>query len=322
VHHHESADSHIQRRWTLILNPNAGSSENEMEIVRWAETLPQCDVQRVGETADLASLALTAVRAGSQGLIVAGGDGTVNAAINAVADHLDSIEIAIIPMGTGNDLARSLGIPLEISSAIESFAHGVSHSIDLVRMHCSNGTRILSNASAAGFSDAVGARADSEVKARWGPLAYIISAAAALPELTRHQVRFQIDDHRFEMNSFNIVIANGRFIAGGIPIAPEALLDDGMLDVIILPAHSIANAALAIPEILFGRHQESDRVITTRARRIRVESVPPMRFNADGEQACEGWAQYETMPHALRIIAAPNAPALSQSQTSSCANRG
>jgi diacylglycerol kinase (ATP) len=312
VRNERCSESHLDLRWSLIFNPNAGSAESDAEIVRLARSLPQCDVANLNDIGDAVSLARQAILQGAEGLIIAGGDGTIHAVVNAVADHLDSIVVAIIPMGTGNDLARSLGVPLEIEEAFELFRRGVRRHVDVVKMGCADHSRLVVNASAAGFSDAVGARVDPAAKSKWGSLAYIISAAAALPDLTSYQVRIDIDGHRLEIEVFNIVVANGRFIAGGIPIAPEALLNDGQLDVVILPGPSLTNAALAVPEILFGRHQQSDRVLTARARTLRIESNPPMRFNADGETACEGWAQFDLLQGALRIIAAPDAPAIAR----------
>jgi diacylglycerol kinase (ATP) len=297
--------SHLEQRWNLVFNPKAGSAENETELRRFVRSLPQCEIPPV-ESFDPVAMAKHAVSTGTDGLIIAGGDGTIHAVINALGNQLCEIDVAIIPMGTGNDLARSLGIPLQLAGAIELFRSGARRRIDVARMACADYSRLMINASAAGFSDAVGAHADAETKSNWGSFAYIISAAAALPDLTRYHVAFEIDGSRFELDTFNVVVANGRFIAGGIPIAPEAYLDDGELDVIVLPAHSLTNAALAIPSILSGRHHESDRVLTTRAKRIRIESDPPMRFNADGESACEGWAEYELLPKFLRVIARAN----------------
>src|SRR5882762_9001612 len=133
--------------------------------------------------------------------------------------------------------------------------------------------------SAGGFSGIVRNKITPEIKRSWGPLAYIRGAAAALPKLHAYKTRIVIDG-REELSTavYNVVIANGRFVAGGLPVAPEADPSDGLLDVILIPKRRPAEMALLAAEIILGKHFSSSAVIFRRARKIAVRSRPGMWF--------------------------------------------
>jgi diacylglycerol kinase (ATP) len=109
------------------------------------------------------------------------------------------------------------------------------------------------------------------------------------------------------METFNIVVANGRYVASGIPAAPTAVLDDGLLDVVISPMTTLPQLAVLMPQVLLGRHLESDLLLFRRATRVEIECDPPMAFNVDGELIGEGTARFEILPRALQVIVGPAA---------------
>src|SRR5262249_29484629 len=113
------------------------------------------------------------------------------------------------------------------------------------------------------------------------------------------------EDEPIEIQVFNIIIANGQFVAGGIPIAPAAVLDDGLLDVVIIPAASMAQLAILVPQILLGKYLDSDLITFRRARKLAGESHPGMWFNADGELVGNEPASFEVLPQALQVIVGP-----------------
>jgi diacylglycerol kinase (ATP) len=174
--------------------------------------------------------------------------------------------------------------------------------VDLGRMTGGH-TRYFVNASSGGFSSVVDEKLSSEIKSSWGPLAYLRSAAAALPELHAYCTTVIFDDaERLMIDLYNIIIANGRFVAAGLPIAPEANVSDGLLDVVLVPKRPAAEMALLIAEMLLGKHLSGGAVIFRRARKISVQSRPGMWFNADGELVGNEPSVFQVLPHALDFV--------------------
>src|SRR5439155_13392638 len=137
--------------------------------------------QQAGEAE---TLARAAIRAGSDYVIAVGGDGTLNEVINGIATsrRASQVLVGIVPLGTANDFARSIGLIGDLDANIDTLRAKKTTTIDLVRM-IGGRRRYFVNVSAGGFSGVVDEKLTSEIKAAWGPLAYVRSAAAALPEL-------------------------------------------------------------------------------------------------------------------------------------------
>jgi diacylglycerol kinase (ATP) len=174
--------------------------------------------------------------------------------------------------------------------------------IDLVRM-TSGRRRYFVNVSAGGFSSVMNEKLTSEIKAAWGPLAYLRSAAAALPELQAYRTTMIFDDtEELVIDLYNVLVANGQFAGGGLPIALQANLSDGLLDVVLVPKRPAAEMALLAAQMLLGKHISSDAVIFRRAKKVSVESRPGMWFNADGELVGNEPAVFQIVPRALDFV--------------------
>jgi diacylglycerol kinase (ATP) len=158
--------------------------------------------------------------------------------------------------------------------------------------------------SAGGFSGSVNDKMDEDVKSRWGPLSYLRSAVRALPELAPFHVVLVLDGvEHLAVEAYSIVISNGgRFVASGIPVAPHAELDDSSFDVMIAPAASFRKLAVLAPQVLLGRHVDSDLLLFRRAAKIEITSDPPMAFNLDGEAFGETPITFEILPQAIEMI--------------------
>ena len=184
---------------------------------------------------------------------------------------------------------------------------GRTRAVDVVRV-TSDATRYFINVSAGGFSGLVDEKLTSEMKQAWGPLAYLRSAVEALPDLTDYHTFITFDDEtQHEIKTYNIVVANARYVAGGIPIAPEAEIDDGLVDVLIVPLASVPQLALLVPKILLGQHMQDERIVVHRARKVRVDSRPKMWFNADGELVGNEPSTFEVLPKALTVVVGADA---------------
>lgn len=290
----------------VILNPNAGSAAERDVLARALERLGAVDVCATDEPGDAIRFAASAVVRGCDLVVAAGGDGTINEVVNGLSKSWDRARLGVIPLGTGNDFARTIDVPTDIDAAVEILLQDNHRPVDVVCV-ASDQTRYFINVSAGGFSGLVDEKLSDEMKASWGPLAYLRAALIALPDLTGYHMTIQFDDEEpQELVAYNIVVANARFVAGGIPVAPEALLDDGKIDVLLVPVTSIPRLATLVPLILLGRHLESSDLTCRRASRLKVESKPGMWFNTDGELVGNQPATFTVLPRALRVIVGPN----------------
>src|SRR5438132_2124826 len=210
--------------------------------------------------------------------------------------------VGIVPLGTANDFARTIGLPASVDDNIDILRAKQTAPIDLVRVK-SDRTRYFVNVSTGGFSGVVNEKLTPEIKHAWGPLAYVRSAAAALPELRAYRTTIVLDGtERLSIDLYNVIIANGRFVAAGLPIAPNADPSDGLLDLVLIPKRPKPEMALLVTEIVLGKHLSNNALIFRRAKKITVRSRPGMWFNVDGELVGNQPALFQVVPRALNFV--------------------
>jgi len=235
-------------------------------------------------------------------IVAAGGDGTLNEVVNGIGGNRSRARLGLIPLGTGNDFARTLGIPTDLDEAIAVLASGHTRAIDLVRV-TSDRVRYFVNVSAGGFSGLVNEKLTPKMKRTWGPLAYLRSAVAALPQLRAYRTKVSLGKRKqLSLSLYNVVIANGRYVAGGRLIAPKASITDGLLDIILIQERSAAELALLAAQVALGKHLSSDAIVFRRATKVTVNSKPGMWFNVDGELVGNLPATFEVLRRALRFV--------------------
>ena len=299
------ARSRKSARPCVIVNPNAGSAGDLHRLLSQMSRLDPAVIHMTRKAGDARRFAREAVRKHCYRIIVAGGDGTLNEVVNGVATSAVRVCLGLLPLGTGNDFARSLNLPSAVEENVELLLSGRTRPIDIVRVRSSRRSRYFVNVSAGGFSQVVDEKLTPRIKQNWGPLAYLRSAAVALPQLHAYHAHIEFDDNEIvRVDLYNVVVANGRFVAGGLPIAPNAKPGDGLLDVVLIPTHPIANVALIAAEILLGKHLRSGVVEFRRAKKISIHSQPPMWFNVDGEPVGTVPAVFEVVPRALNFFIA------------------
>lgn len=290
----------------ILLNPTAGSAVEEHALREMIATLlPESELVVPPGSEHLERLAGEAAAEGCRTIVAAGGDGTINGILNGLAGHLSQVRLGILPLGTGNDFARSIHLPTDPEHALAVLLEGRSKRIDLIRVTTPSVSRLFLNVSAGGFSTKVSEFA-CDMKDTWGPLCYARSFVGALPELNDYHTRIVLDDNEeITTPAYSVIVANARFVAGGLPIAPEAELDDGLADVLILPVATLRELATLAPATMLGRHLDDERIIFRRARKVTVESQPPMAFNADGELLPAEPVTFQVLPGALEVIVGP-----------------
>ena len=261
----------------IIVNPASGG----------AKDLP-IDEMRAASGADVVSprslesfrAEVTAAARGADRIVVAGGDGTLNNAVNAFDYRFDSITWGLVPSGTGNDLARTLGLPTDPMEAFEVACGDNIRYLDVGRVRGQGVVKLFVNACMGGFPVEVDEAASSEMKERFGPFAFWVAGARAAVGYDRTTVT--VNGRALE-DCVAVGVGNGRTAGGGIEVWPEADPSDGLLDACALAVPGPASAAKLIPRLLRGTHEGIDEVSTTRDAKIVVEADPPIEFNVDGD---------------------------------------
>lgn len=290
----------------IIVNPNAGSVEEVAELRTRLDQIPGTSVGFTDSAGHAQELAREAARSGAGLVVAAGGDGTLNEVLNGLSEGFGRVRLGLLPLGTGNDFARSINVPADLDVALKILLEGRTRRIDVGCARLRTFSRYFLNMAVGGFSGMVSEKAD-EAKERWGPLAYLRAAIGTLGDLQGFRAVVTLrgtpdGTERIDLETYNVVISNGRFVAAGIPVAPQSELDDGYLDLMLVPGNSIPQLAFLASQVLLGRHLESDLALFRKARSIEIESDPPMSFNLDGEVIGDEPALFEVLPRALEVV--------------------
>ena len=290
-------------RTFVVFNPKAGSAQSaqalrERLIVRGNVTLVQ------PESSEQTRLA--AARAKQEGydvIVAAGGDGTIHAVVNGLAPDFDGARLAVLPLGTGNDLRRTLAIPEDPVEALNLLDGGTERLIDVFRVETPIQAQFGVNTASGGFSGQMQEALTNEMKAAWGPLAYLRGAVAVLPDLTDYHTLIEFDDGPTErIAAINVIVANGRYAAHGWNVASQANPEDGLLDVVIVHSGPFFDLTAVAAQLLSGDYLDSDHVTLRAARRVRIQSRPEMWFSIDGELMGEEPISFTVQPRALRVV--------------------
>jgi diacylglycerol kinase (ATP) len=263
------------------------------------------------EPGQLTELAEQALRDGAGRLVVVGGDGSVHEVVNGIAET-DGVELAVIPRGTGFDFARSLGISRDLDAAIETALTGEVREIDLGRVSYRSWAgderrAYFANVGSAGISGAIAKRANETSKALGGKVSYYWSTLAVYAGWQTGEMRVSVDDEARSGRMIDVQVANGRYVAGGMMLCPEAEPDDGVFDVLVLGDVTKRDLLFVLPKTYRGKHLPHPRLELLRGRVVSVEAEEPLPIELDGEQPGTTPARFEIVPRALRLrVPAPS----------------
>jgi diacylglycerol kinase (ATP) len=293
-------------RARLILNPSSGRERAlehvEMLSARLRERFSPVEIVLTAGDGDAERAAAIAVADGCQALFVAGGDGTVNEAVNglAAAGGLADTTVGIVPMGTGNDFATTLGIPTEVDAALDVLLAGRTLQADLGEM---NG-RLFFNTSGGGFVAEVSVAVTPQLKTIAGRLAYLIGGAQALLEYepVSATVAAEPGGVRLALGLYAFATCNSRLIGGGRLIAPQAFIDDGLLDVCLIEAMSTLEFVTLARKVADGGHVADPRVRYLQASQVTLTFDRVVKVNTDGEVMEAAACEYRVHPRAARFF--------------------
>jgi diacylglycerol kinase (ATP) len=237
---------------------------------------------------------------GAQAIVAAcGGDGTVHLALNAV-DQLP-VTLAVVPMGTGNDFARHLGIQ-STSAAVRAIERGSTRYIDTGIIEFAGGTRRYAGVASCGFDAEVNERANG-LRGPEGTLKYLVAVLGQLRALTALSLTVNRDDHQEAGRWTLIAVGNTSSYGGGMRICPTASCEDGLLDITAVDEVSRRLLIRVLPRVFNGSHVRHPAVTQHQVREIRVEGTE-FPVYADGERVGQGPVRIRVDPGSLRVIVA------------------
>lgn len=292
-----------------IVNPVAGNGRAgkvwgrvEKELHALGFDTRTCVTRRAGDGADLAREALSA---GHRTIAAVGGDGTVHEIVNGFFDGKDirvDARLAVVPAGTGMDFARNIGARRGVPAAVERIVRGHVRRLD-VGLVPSLG-KVFINFMETGLGAAVVAR-EARLSDNWpGRASFFVAALGAAVSEDNLPVHVRVDGRSvYEGPAVSVVVANGRYFAGGMKIAPMAKLDDGLLDVLILGDFRRLELARQIWKIYPGVHVTHNKVLHLRATSAEIKTEGRSLLDLDGELGGRGSCLVRLMPGALRVLA-------------------
>lgn len=232
-------------------------------------------------------------------VIVGGGDGTLNAVVDALVDT--QLPLGILPLGTANDLARTLGIPDSLTEACKVIAYGEQRRIDLGWV---NGKHFF-NVASLGLSVKITQRLTKEVKRRWGIFAYAVTALRVIWETKPFSAEIQVNGESWRVKTVQIAVGNGRYYGGGMAVVHDATIDDQRLDLYSVEIEHWWQIIPLLPAMRQGKHIDSPDVRTIQAQEIQVNTRKPYPVNTDGEITTYTPAQFRVIPQAIAVLVPP-----------------
>lgn len=241
------------------------------------------------------------LRPDSDRLLLGGGDGTINKMLPHLVEA--GIALGIIPMGTANDLARTLGIPVDPQQAVEAAVRGRRVRIDLGRVNdC-----LFANVASIGLGPKVTERLTGEVKRRYGLLGYPRALLSAYRDTRPFRCHIRVDDEaEHHLRVIHLAIGNGRFYGGGAAVFEDAAIDDNRLDLYSLLPTPLWRLLQIGPWLKEGRHRELEEVHSLHGSRIQIRTSRELPVSADGEILTHTPASFDVLPRTLAVILPPD----------------
>jgi YegS/Rv2252/BmrU family lipid kinase len=291
------------RRHLLLVNPSAGGG-------RTIDALPDVEVALRGrglsyrvvltESGEHGCAEARAAAEAGEDVVVLSGDGLVGQVGGALAGT--GAALGVIPGGRGNDFARVVGIPTAVPGAVEILAAGATRAIDVGEI---NGRRFLCIASCGLDSDCN--RIANETRFVRGNLVYLYSVLRAIAAWKPARFTVVADGDRRQFEGYSVAAANSKAFGGGMYLAPDAELDDGLLDIVYVTQVGKLRYLANLPKVFKGRHTENEEVTVLRAAEVQITADRPFAVYADGDHIADLPATVRLLPRALNVIAPASA---------------
>jgi YegS/Rv2252/BmrU family lipid kinase len=292
------------QRALLIINQQSRSGNADLTAAtEWLERQGLTLVKAVATTPAAITDSILHHSDAIDRVILGGGDGTLNAAASALVQT--GLPLGILPMGTANDLARTLQIPAALEEASEIIIHGKRHVIDLGWV---NGHYFF-NVAHIGLGANVTHALSSGIKQRWGALSYARAVVNALRTNRPFRANIECDGFILRTRAMQVAVGNGRHYGGGMTIMEDATIDDQQLDLYCLKAVPWWQLLLAALAVRTGRWQQQPHVHVLRGREIAIRTRRSLVVSADGELITRTPAFFRVIPQAISVFVPPDYPA-------------
>lgn len=295
-------DTQTRGRALLVVNRRARSGEEQAEAA--AEALAAAGIEAVPAampegTSCPEVIARGLAAGGFDRVVIGGGDGTLNAAIPGLLEA--GLPFGILPLGTANDLARSLGIPIELEDAARIIATEQPRPVDLgeVNGHC------YFNVASIGFSAELAAELKAGAKKRFGKLGYAVAAMGLLRRARPFTAELRHDGRMERIRTIQVSVGNGRHYGGGMTVSEEARPDDGLLDVYSLEVRHWWRLVALLPWLRRGTQGQWRDVRAFSTTELELRTRRPRPVNTDGELTTQTPAVFRLRRAALRVFAPP-----------------
>ena len=294
-------------RWRLILNGKSAGDDAVREAVSaLRDSGVRLDVRVTWEGGDAERYVAEAIADGVDVVIAAGGDGTLSEVATTLAHRDESAEalpaLALLPLGTANDFASACGIPADPEAALRLVRDGAAVPMDLLKLDANGQAHWAANLASGGFGTEVTTETHEGLKKLLGGLAYVVTGLSKLGRIEPQRARLRGPGFAWEGEFIALGIGNGRQAGGGQALCPEALIDDGLLDVTVVPPLQGELLATVGTALAAGKDAALDGVAVRRQLSwIEIEAPQTLTLNLDGEpvQAMAFWIQ--CMPKRLRM---------------------
>ena len=300
----------------VIVNPKSAHGATGR---RWPEiepllreTLGEFDVQRTLGRRDGERIAIEAAEQGAQRIVVAGGDGTASEVVSGLlsAGLARQVQVGMLPLGTGRDFPRTLGVPSDLARAIEALGRGATRQLDAMRVSYRDATgnersSYSINVTSFGLSGLTVESVDSAPHFLGGSFAFLIGAVSSIARYRSTGVSIEADGEVVCEEPFVLAaVANGTHFGGGMHIAPMAEPDDGLLDLVIIHEMSKLSLIANLASLYRGTHIENPSVSVHRAKRVVARPIgdQPIRIDVDGEGLGTLPISVEVVPGAVSIF--------------------
>jgi diacylglycerol kinase (ATP) len=299
--------------WLVIVNP---ASANGSTGRRWPhsesilkKSLPPFEAWHTTHPGHALELAQNAVDLGYTTIAVHGGDGTINEIVNGLLSRNEpEFNLALLPKGTGADLVRTLGISHELQKAARQAREGSVNRLDIGRVHFLDlegkpTQRHFVNVTDVGFGGDLVRYVNSHSKRLGGKLSFLQGVLATLFRYKNKQIQIKMDGHDpFEVRASSIVVANGQYFGGGMWVAPEARLNDGIFEVVMVGDVSKMDVLTNIKRLYQGTLADHPKVKTFKAKTVALTSDEEVLIDLDGELVGRLPARFQILPKKLSLI--------------------
>lgn len=288
----------------LIVNPSSGNEQAKKLSGEVEEKLKKVyddvTVKFTEKAGDATNFAQSAAEERVTAVFVMGGDGTVNEALNGIAEQEHRPDFSFIPLGTVNDLARALGIPLDPKDAVAQLESLEKKKLDIGKIN----DHYFANVVALGTIPKAVQGADVEQKTKLGPLAYFLEGMKALSDNESYTFELDLDEEKISQESILIIVALTNSVGGFEALLPDAKIDDGYLHLLALKGNTIMDKLKVVPKIFTGEATDDEKILYRKFKKgtIQLEEATELAANVDGDEGDSLPLTMQVLPQHLTVL--------------------